>query len=141
MKSRLCLYLPVVAMFALITWVGAAHAAQADSGSSPQISKEGGVMVKVSPRNLAAGTGAWEFAVVFETHTGALAGDPAQFSVLVDAEGRTHAPLQWVGDPPGGHHRKGVLRFAPLPGRDGMIELQINGVGGVPTRVFRWGQP
>lgn len=133
-------YLPVALMFAIITWVGAA-AAQADSSPSPQISKEGGVIVKVTPRRPAPGAETWEFDVVFETHAGALAGDPARFSVLIDAEGRTHSPFQWEGDPPGGHHRKGVLRFKPLPGKNGMIELRIDGVGGVPARTFRWPRP
>ncbi|MBI3596445.1 MAG: hypothetical protein HY203_04750 [Nitrospirae bacterium] len=128
-------------MFAFAAWVGAAHGAQADSGLSSQINKEGGVIVKVTPRRLAPGAETWEFEVVFDTHTVALAGDPARFSVLVDAQGRTHSPLQWEGDPPGGHHRKGVLRFKPEPGRDGMIELRIEGVGGVPIRLFRWRLP
>jgi len=135
------LYLPAAIIYSLITWVGAAHAAQADSGLSPLINQEGGVMVKVTPRQTVPGGEAWEFEVVFETHTGALAGNPAQFSKLIDTEGRTHPPLQWVGDPPGGHHRKGILRFKPEPGRAGMIELQIDGVGGVPTRLFRWRYP
>jgi hypothetical protein len=141
MNTGWWLFLPAAVVFALAMWIGAAHAAQADSGPSPQINKEGGVIVKVTPQRLAPGAETWEFEVVFETHTVALAGDPARFSALVDAEGRTHFPLQWEGDPPGGHHRKGVLRFKPEPGRDGMIELRIDGVGGVPTRVFRWQLP
>lgn len=138
MNIRWWLHLSAAIVFLFVTWVGVAHAAQAESGLSPQINKEGGVTVKVTPRRLASGAEPWEFEVVFETHIGALAGDPAQFSMLVDAEGRTHAGLQWEGDPPGGHHRKGILRFKPEPGRDGMIELRIDGVGGVPRRVFRW---
>jgi hypothetical protein len=141
MNTGWWLLLPAAVVFALVTWVGAAHADPVVSGPSPQINKEGGVIVKVTPRRLAPGAEMWEFEVVFDTHTVALAGDPARFSVLVDAEGRTHFPLQWEGDPPGGHHRKGVLRFKPEPGRDGMIELRIDGVGGAPTRVFRWQLP
>jgi hypothetical protein len=128
-------------LISLAAWVGTGHAAPADSGFSAQINKEGGVIVKVTPRPWATGAEVWEFEVVFETHTGALSGDPARFSALIDAEGRAHSPLQWEGDPPGGHHRKGALRFKPESGRDGMIELRIDGVGGVPTRVFRWRQP
>lgn len=133
--------LPAAVLFALVAWVGAAHADPVVSGPSPQINKEGGVVVKVTPLRLAPGAETWEFEVVFDTHTVALAGNPARFSVLVDAQGGRHVPLQWEGDPPGGHHRKGVLRFKPEPGRDGMIELQIDGVGGVPTRLFRWPLP
>jgi hypothetical protein len=130
-----------VAVLTFIVWAGAAYAAQSDSGPSPQINQGGGVVVKVTPRPLPPAAEAWEFEVVFETHTGALSGDPAQFSALIDAQGRTHSPLRWEGDPPGGHHRKGVLRFKPPPGRVGRIELRIDGVGGVPTRVFRWQVP
>ncbi|MBI3994560.1 MAG: hypothetical protein HY349_01155 [Nitrospirae bacterium] len=133
--------LPAAVAFAFATGVGAGHAAQVDSGLSPQFNKEGGVIVKVTPRPPAPGAETWEFEVVFDTHTVALAGDPARFSALVDAQGRTHSPLPWEGDPPGGHHRKGVLRFKPPPMRDGMIELRIDGVGGVPTRAFRWRLP
>jgi len=133
--------LPAAVLIALTAWVGGAYVAQAESGPSPQINKEGGVNVKVTPRPWVPGAATWEFEVVFDTHTVALAGDPARFSALVDAEGRIHSPLQWEGDPPGGHHRKGVLRFKPEPGRDGMVELRIDGVGGVPTRLFRWRLP
>ncbi|MBI3610774.1 MAG: hypothetical protein HY204_08750 [Nitrospirae bacterium] len=135
------MFLTTAVLFALAAWVGAVHADPIVSGPSPQINKEGGVIVKVTPRRWASGVEIWEFEVVFETHTVILAGDPTRFSSLVDAEGRTHSPLQWEGDPPGDHHRKGVLRFKPEPGRDGMIELRIDGVGGVPTRLFRWQLP
>lgn len=55
----------------------------------------------------------------------------------LDASGREYAPLAWQGDPPGGHHRKGVLRFKPLAAAT-LVELRISGVGGVATRRFRW---
>ena len=110
----------------------------AGSALAPQVSREGAVTVKVMPRTLAPAAATWDFEIVFDTHTAALTGDPAQFTVLVDAQGRTHAPLRWDGDPPGGHHRKGVLLFRVPDGRDGPIELRLNGVGGVATRSFRW---
>lgn len=103
----------------------------------PQVNREGMVEVKVTPRSLAADTKVWEFEVAFNTHVTPIDGDPAQFSVLVDAQGKMHKALAWKGSPPGGHHRKGVLQFKPIAGAT-EIELHINGVGGVATRSFRW---
>jgi hypothetical protein len=104
---------------------------------APQSNRGGGVDVKVTPRTLAADAAAWEFEVVFSTHSVTLTGDPAQFSVLVDAKGGEHKALAWQGDAPGSHHRQGLLRYKPLvPATP--VELRIKGVGGVPTRVFRW---
>jgi hypothetical protein len=105
--------------------------------ATTQTSGEGGVEVKVTPRLLSAGAAAWEFDVVFTTHVASLEGDPVTFSALVDAQGGEHAPLAWEGDPPGGHHRKGMLRFTPLVDQS-QAELRIKGVGGVPIRSFRW---
>lgn len=113
-------------------------AVYAGSSLAPQVSREGGVTVKVTPGKLAPAVATWDFEIVFDTHTAALTGDPAQFAVLVDAQGRTHAPLRWDGDPPGGHHRKGVLRFRAPDGPGGRFELRLNDVGGVATRSFRW---
>jgi hypothetical protein len=53
------------------------------------------------------------------------------FSVLTLVSG-------WTGDPPGGHHRKGVLQFAPPAEPPAAVELQLSGIGGVATRSFRW---
>ena len=96
-----------------------------------------GVRVVVTPRSL--GTEAvWEFEVAMDTHTKPLSEDLAKAAVLVDDEGRRHAPMAWQGDPPGGHHRSGILRFAAVAPKPRTIELQIDGVGGAGTRSFRW---
>ena len=112
--------------------------AYGSSALVPQVSREGAVTVKVTPGKLAPAAATWDFEIVFDTHTAALTGDPAQFAVLVDAQGRRYAPLRWDGDPPGGHHRKGMLLFRVPDGRNGTIELRLNGVGGVATRSFQW---
>lgn len=103
-----------------------------------QTSTDRGVTVKVTPLGLAPDAAAWEFEVVFDTHTQALRDDPAASSVLVDPAGKRYAPLGWRGDPPGGHHRKGVLRFAPIRPRPGAIELHIGRAGETAPRAFRW---
>lgn len=103
-----------------------------------QVNREGPVRVMALPRSLAEEAAVWEFEITFDTHTVPIDGDPAQFSVLVDALGKTYEPLSWSGDGPGGHHRRGVLQFAPVPEANGAVELRISGVGGVAMRVFRW---
>jgi hypothetical protein len=121
----------IVALMAFVMALGAAYAEQ-------QTSNEGGVVVRVTPGRFAPDAATWDFEVVFETHTVQLTGDPAQFTVLLDPQGRAHAALRWDGAPPGGHHRKGVLRFKPLQPAPATVTLKIRGVGGVPERVFTW---
>jgi hypothetical protein len=121
----------IVALMALVMVLGVAAAEQ-------QMSNQGGVVIRVTPGRFAPDAATWDFEVVFETHTVPLTGDPAQFTVLLDPQGRTQAALRWDGDPPGGHHRKGVLRFKPLRPVPATVTLKIRGIGGVPERVFTW---
>lgn len=44
----------------------------------------------------------------------------------------------WLGDPPGGHHRKGVLRFNAVEPQAREFELRIMRPGESAARVFRW---
>ena len=120
-----------MALIALVIAPGVAAAEQ-------QTSNEGGVVVRATPGRFAPEAATWDFAVVFETHTAQLTGDPARFTVLIDPQGQEHAPLRWDGDPPGGHHRKGVLRFKPLRPPPATVTLKIRGIGGVPERAFTW---
>jgi hypothetical protein len=97
----------------------------------------GGVRVVVKPMNVAAGA-AWEFEIVMDTHTKPLDDDLTKTAVLVDGSGRQYAPLAWQGDKPGGHHRKGILRFPAPPEQVKSFELQIQGLGAEGKRVFQW---
>jgi hypothetical protein len=73
-----------------------------------------------------------------DTHTKPLDDDLTKTVALVDDDGRQYTPTSWEGDKPGGHHRKGVLRF-PAPGATiKSFELQIEGLGGVSKRVLKW---
>jgi hypothetical protein len=103
---------------------------------SAQTSRDGGVTVTVTPKDLAADAPRWQFEIVFDTHSVDLRHDLIKSAALIDAAGRRHAPLAWDGDPPGGHHRKGVLSFRPLGSVD-EVRLQIRDVG-TPERDFRW---
>lgn len=97
-----------------------------------------GVQVVVTPKALGPGAKVWEFEVAMNTHIKPLTEDLAQLAVLVDETGRRYTPVGWQGDPPGGHHRKGVLQFSAPAELPKSVELQINNVGGADTRSFRW---
>jgi hypothetical protein len=101
-------------------------------------SDEAGVRVVVTPKALGSDLKIWEFTVVMDTHTKPLNDNLTQAAVLVDNAGRRTVPAAWQGDPPEGHHRKGVLQFSAPTEMPKSIELQINGVGGVAIRTFRW---
>ena len=112
--------------------------AKAESVLPARNSDAAGVRVAVTPKTVSAGAATWEFAVVMDTHTKPLNDDMARAAVLIDDAGRRHEPRAWQGDPPGGHHRKGMLQFAAPAGQPVSIELQISGIGGSGIRSFRW---
>ena len=121
---------------------GAALSGSAPSSAAPALaarnSDEAGVRVVVTPKALGPSVAVWEFNIVMDTHTKPLDDNLAQVAVLVDGAGRRYVPVAWQGDPPGGHHRKGVLQFSAPAEMPKSVELQINGVGGVGIRTFRW---
>lgn len=111
-------------------------AAVAAPGALPtQSSSAGGVTVKATPRSLSGPV--WEFELVFDTHTQNLGDDPAK-SASLHADGETAAPLAWQGDPPGGHHRKGVLRFKAISPLPAALELRLQRASEPSPRIFRW---
>jgi hypothetical protein len=105
---------------------------------APQTSRDRGVTVRVKPIELAPGAKSWAFEVVLETHSQDLLDDLVRVTTLNGAGGAQHAPTAWEGDPPGGHHRKGVLRFAPITPAPDAVELRIQRPGESAARSFRW---
>lgn len=103
-----------------------------------QSSDAGGVTVMVKPVELSAGAPAWRFEVSLNTHSAELSDDLARTAKLVDAGGKQHPALAWEGDPPGGHHRKGTLRFEPLRPLPAAVELRMQRPGEAAPRTFRW---
>jgi hypothetical protein len=123
-------------LITLLACLLAVPPAAAAAGALPaQSSSAAGVTVKATPRTLAGPV--WEFELVFDTHTQELNDDPAK-SASLHAAGGAAAPLAWQGDPPGGHHRKGVLRFKPLTPTPAALELRLQRAGETSPRVFRW---
>ncbi|WP_136414192.1 hypothetical protein [Herbaspirillum sp. ST 5-3] len=103
---------------------------------STQTSNEFAVTVKVTPRSLQGAT--WDFEVVFDTHSRELKDDLLKDATLVAPDGRQTPPLAWQGDAPGGHHRKGMLRFNALQPAPASVELRIARAGEPKPRTFRW---
>ena len=111
-------------------------ASAADLGQ--QSSQGGGVTVRVKPADVSADATNWSFQVVLDIHSGDLSDDLAATAVIVDVSGKQYSAVGWEGDAPGGHHRKGVLRFkAPSP-RPHSIEVRIQRPGEAAPRTFRW---
>jgi hypothetical protein len=136
--SRLTLSHGVAAAIALLA-LGLPSAPAAAAAQAPlpsRTSNEQMVTVKVTPHALAAKS--WEFEVALDTHVRPLDDDLMKTAVLLDPAGGRHAPLAWRGDGPGGHHRKGILVFAPLEPRPSVIELQLQRAGEAAPRAFRW---
>jgi len=129
--SQLPTIFPLMILFGLF---GPAQAADLEI----QTNREGPATVKVIPKNISPGSKSWDFEVTLSTHTVPLDQDMTRAAVLIAGSGKPQAPMSWEGDPPGGHHRKGVLRFQPPSAMPRQIELQINGIGDVNKRVFRW---
>ncbi len=98
---------------------------------------EGGeVTVSVTPITLKRGFPA-SFDIAFETHSVDLAFDVEQIASLEDETGIVYTP-HWDGSPPGGHHRKGILRFTPDLSSPKTITIILKDIAGIPTRTFTW---
>ena len=104
--------------------------------SLPTLSVGGsGVSVSVTPHRL--NDGSWEFDVALNTHSQELKDDLIKTASLI-ADGKTYAPASWKGDPPGGHHRRGVLTFNGVTSAAATIELRVTRPGESKPRSFRW---
>jgi len=94
---------------------------------SAQVNNEGQVTVQVTPLSLSATAESWRFDVQMNTHVTPLDQDLLQSARLTDANGHEERPSAWQGDPPGGHHRKGVLVFKPIVPAPASVTLKIGG--------------
>jgi hypothetical protein len=115
--------------------IDASEATQA--GLAPQTSKALGVTITVTPASITNEAKTWDFEIVLESHTQALSDDLAGFSILI-GDGKQTTPLSWEGSPPGGHHRKGLLRYKPISPAPQSLEMQIRRTGEPIPRSFRW---
>lgn len=125
MRRRLIALLAL--FFAFAGPLAAAPKAQSNSAN--------GVTVTATPRDFSAAV--WEFELAFNTHTQDLSDEPAKTATLV-AGAKTAKPIEWRGDGPGGHHRKGLLRFNAITPVPAALELRLQRPGESAPRVFRW---
>ncbi len=110
-----------------------------------RIDDQRSVVVEVTPLNLDGSGETLDFQVLLNTHTVELNYDLTQIAVLRDDRGNEYRPVAWQG-PTGGHHVSGLLQFAPAgdilqlrpEGAPTTLELELQGIAGVPSRVFRW---
>ena len=108
-----------------------------DSSYAEQKDETGPVTVTIKPVALPE-NGDWEFAWTLQTHSVDLSMDIIEAVVLITGDGSEMKPTSWDGDPPGGHHRTGTVRFtAPDPPSESIV-VQVKNVAGVPVREFNW---
>ena len=97
---------------------------------------QSGVTIEAKPKTL--GAQAWVFELTLSTHSQDLKDDLVKSASLVIDGGQAMAPIAWEGSPPGGHHRKGELRFKAPTAQPAEIELRVTRPGEAPPRSFRW---
>ena len=127
-----------IALLAAVVVMAAVTGAAAGAEFAQQTSRERGVTVRVKPVDLSASAKAWAFEIALDTHSQDLSDDLVSVATLSGGGGAPHQPTAWEGDPPGGHHRKGLLRFAPLTPAPETVELRILRPGESAPRSFRW---
>jgi len=95
------------------------------------------VIVAVTPTDLAPQSAEWKFNVVMNTHSIELDQNLAEIAALIDDGGKEYKPLRWEGAQAGGHHREGVLVFAPIAPYPQNLALNIKNIGDA-QRLFSW---
>ncbi|MFA5890796.1 MAG: hypothetical protein WDA27_07585 [Actinomycetota bacterium] len=82
----------------------------------------GSIEIEVRPRQL--DTSGIRFQVELTTHSGNLGMTPRG---RLEIAGLAWAGGTWTGDPPGGHHRSGVLAFSRGGPTNGILTLTLEG--------------
>ena len=129
--------LKLIAALAATASLAFVSGVQSAENLAQQSSSDRGVTVRVKPIDVASTAGTWSFDIVLETHSQELSDDLMRVATLNGGSG-ARSPTAWEGDPPGGHHRKGVLRFAPIKPAPDAVELRIQRPGENAPRSFRW---
>ncbi len=130
----------LTAVLALATAVAAGTFFQSAAAAelAQQSNSAAGVTVRAKPRDVSAGATALTFEIVLETHSTDLSDDLMSTASLAGPGGAAQRATGWEGDPPGGHHRKGLLRFVPLKPRPDVLVLTIMRPGESKPRTFQW---
>lgn len=135
----------IIIIFALILVIiiGFQVLNRPNENQGPQISNlgartnnEGAVEITVTPKKLSDKE--WAFEMTLNTHSVDIGEDLTKASVLINENGNEYNPIEWQGDPPGGHHRSGILKFNSISPRPTLITLKIRQVDGIEERNFTW---
>ncbi len=125
-------------------WIGKSFTKQrtpSDQNLQPnweaKIDDQASVTITVAPSDISRESKEWKFNVVMDTHSVELSQDMAKIALLMDDKGKEYKPLRWDGSPAGGHHREGMLVFAPIMPYPQHLELIIKNIGNV-ERSFSW---
>lgn len=78
----------------------------------------------------------WTFEAILDTHSVNLDQDLTKTAVLIDDKKNEYKSISWEGDPAGGHHRKGILKFKPVLPFPSKIELKLKDIACV-DKSFR----
>lgn len=103
-----------------------------------QRSQSGDVTVTVKPMDVSAGAATWSFQIALKTHSQELNDNLVSAAYIVDDSGKKIPATGWEGNAPGGHDRKGVLRFKALTPLPETIELRIQRPDESAPRRFSW---
>ncbi|MDP3762911.1 MAG: hypothetical protein Q8Q97_02460 [bacterium] len=135
-KDYLIIIVVVIVAFGalLFSFLKNANEKQLIASLEPQQNNEGLVTIAVTPKL----SSEISFQILVDTHSEELNYDFTQIAFLVDENGKEYKPVSWDGDPPGGHHREGVLAFGIITPLPQTLQLVIKGMGGVPERKFVW---
>lgn len=123
----------------LIAWLAFRSippAAMASLGA--QTSSVADVTVTARPYPNSMATDEWRIAVTLDTHSVELEMDLAALARLRFSDGAVVRPVRYEGDPPGGHHRSGVLVFPAAAASPGRFELTLRSIGNSEERIFVW---
>ena len=104
---------------------GQASSVNSAPGLAPRTVTAGSVEVTITPVRVDDSGAA--FQIKFDTHSGDLGLDVPAVSRLV-VDGNEWGGASWVGDPPGGHHRQGELRFKAGGTAQGEVRLTLSGL-------------
>jgi len=99
---------------------------------------DGTVTYKATPKDLTLGETTWDFEMAIDTHAGSLDQDLVTLVSIVDDKGNEYKAIKWEGDPPGGHHREGILKFSPISPRPAFVELKIQTTSSAENNRLRW---
>ncbi|KKQ34237.1 MAG: hypothetical protein US50_C0056G0005 [Candidatus Nomurabacteria bacterium GW2011_GWB1_37_5] len=118
---------------------------QAQTMDSPAINKletktnnDGDLEISVSPLDLSPKSSEWQFDFVMSTHSIELDQNMTKSVTLTTDRDNKYTPLKWEGDPPGGHHRSGILTFNPISPIPKTIELSVRGIDDMAETKFMW---